>query len=122
MVVSWDRHLKNGHVWKVNIELSVQGGDNDEQLFYTVDVHMLAPTQALAQYIVTTMCIQTMNQCVLMMNQLELLILFARHIKDATTKLNRFDTMFVAFALSMMVLSPILMYHLSPSGDSMEKR
>ena len=36
MVVSWDQHLKNGHVWKVNIELSMQGGDNDEQLFYTV--------------------------------------------------------------------------------------
>ena len=41
------------------------------------------------------------------------------HQKDTTTKLNRFDVMFVGFALSMMVLSPILMYHLSPSGDSM---
>ena len=41
------------------------------------------------------------------------------HQKDTTTKLSRFDVMFVAFALSMMVLSPILMYHLSPSGDSM---
>ena len=34
-------------------------------------------------------------------------------------KLNNFDVMFVAFALSMMVISPILMMHLSPSGDSM---
>ena len=41
------------------------------------------------------------------------------HQKDTTTKLSRFDVMFTAFALSMMVLSPILMWHLSPSGDSM---
>ena len=40
------------------------------------------------------------------------------HQKDTTTKLSRFDVMFVAFALSMMVVSPILMWHLSPSGDS----
>ena len=52
MVISWDQHLKNGNVWKVNIELSMQGGDNDEQLFYNVDVYVVAPTQELAQYIV----------------------------------------------------------------------
>ena len=40
-------------------------------------------------------------------------------LKDTTTKLNTFDVMFVAFALSMMVVSPILMMHLSVSGDSM---
>jgi hypothetical protein len=34
MVISWDQHLKNGNVWKANVELSMQGGDNDEQLFY----------------------------------------------------------------------------------------
>jgi len=55
MVISWDQHLKNGHVWKANVELSMQGGDNDEQLFYSVDVYVVAPTQALAQYIVATM-------------------------------------------------------------------
>ena len=33
----------------------MQGGDNDEQLFYNVDVYVVAPTQALAQYIVATM-------------------------------------------------------------------
>ena len=55
MIIGWKEHLKNGNVWKVNIELSMQGGDNDEQLFYTVDVYVVAPTQALAQYIVATM-------------------------------------------------------------------
>tara|TARA_B100000530_G_scaffold65105_1_gene38244 strand:- start:189 stop:422 length:234 start_codon:yes stop_codon:yes gene_type:complete len=64
MVVSWDQHLKNGHVWKVNIELSMQGGDNDEQLFYTVDVYVVAPTQALAQYIVTTMYPDYESMCI----------------------------------------------------------
>ena len=64
IVVSWDQHLKNGHVWKVNIELSMQGGDNDEQLFYTVDVYVVAPTQALAQYIVTTMYPDYESMCI----------------------------------------------------------
>ena len=55
MVISWDQHLKNGNVWKANVELSMQGGDNDEQLFYSVDVYVVAPTSALAQYVVATM-------------------------------------------------------------------
>ncbi len=41
------------------------------------------------------------------------------HQKDTTTKLNRFDVMFIAFALSMMVVSPILMMHQDAYGDSM---
>ena len=32
MVISWDQHLKHGNVWKVDVELSMQGGDTDEQL------------------------------------------------------------------------------------------
>ena len=55
MIVGWEQHLKNGNVWKANVELSMQGGDNDEQLIYSVDVYVVAPTQALAQYIVATM-------------------------------------------------------------------
>ena len=42
--------------------------------------------------------------------------------KDFTMKLINSDAMFIAFALSMMVLSPILMWHLSPSGDSTTQR
>ena len=55
MIVGWEQHLKNGNVWKANVELSMQGGENDEQLIYNVDVYVVAPTQALAQYIVATM-------------------------------------------------------------------
>ena len=54
MTVSWDRHLKNGNVWGVEVELSMQDTPGD---FYTynVEVYVVAPTQALAQYIVATM-------------------------------------------------------------------
>jgi len=55
MVISWEHHLKNRNVWKVEVELAMQGGDSDEQLVYTVEVYVVAPTQALAQYIVATM-------------------------------------------------------------------
>lgn len=55
MIVGWDQHLKNGNVWKVNIELSMQDTPGDDIQFYDVDVYVVAPTQALAQYIATTM-------------------------------------------------------------------
>jgi hypothetical protein len=45
IVLSWDQHLKNGNVWKVNVELSMQ----------SIDIYVVAPTQALAQYIAATM-------------------------------------------------------------------
>ena len=54
MTISWDQHLKNGNVWRVEVELSMQDTPDD---FYTynVQVYVVAPTQALAQYIVSTM-------------------------------------------------------------------
>ena len=55
MVISWDQHLKNGNVWQVEVELAMQGGDTDEQLYYNVAVDVVASTPELAQYIVTTM-------------------------------------------------------------------
>ena len=55
MLVSWDKHLENGNVWKVELELAMQGGETDEQLAYNVEVYVVAPTVALAQYIVATM-------------------------------------------------------------------
>ena len=55
MVISWEHHLKNRNVWAVEVELAMQDGDSDEQLIYTVEVYVVAPTQALAQYIVATM-------------------------------------------------------------------
>ena len=55
MTISWDQHLKHGNVWQVEVELAMQGGDTDEQLYYNVAVDVVAPTPELAQYIVTTM-------------------------------------------------------------------
>tara|TARA_R110001606_G_scaffold63556_2_gene147166 strand:+ start:2855 stop:3091 length:237 start_codon:yes stop_codon:yes gene_type:complete len=55
MVISWEQHLKNGNVWRVDVELAMQSDDSDEQLIYNVEVYVVAPTVALAQYIVATM-------------------------------------------------------------------
>ena len=51
MVVSWDQHLKKGNVWRVEVELSMQGGEGEPEHYYNVEVYVVAPTQALAQYI-----------------------------------------------------------------------
>jgi len=55
MTIGWEQHLKNGNVWQVEVELAMQDSDSDEQHVYTVEVYVVAPTQALAQYIVATM-------------------------------------------------------------------
>ncbi len=55
MILGWKEHLKNGNVWKINVELSMQDTPGDENQFYDVDVYVVAPTQALATYIVATM-------------------------------------------------------------------
>jgi len=54
MTVSWEQHLKNGNVWRVEVELAMQDTPDD---FYTynVEVYVVAPTVTLAQYIVATM-------------------------------------------------------------------
>ena len=54
MIVSWDSHLKNGEVWAVEVELALQATPGDFHT-YTVEVHVVAPNQILAQYIVATM-------------------------------------------------------------------
>ena len=48
MIVSWDKHLKNGNVWKVQVELAMQDTPGEEPYCYLVEVHVVAPTQALA--------------------------------------------------------------------------
>ena len=55
MTVSWEQHLKNGNVWRAEVELSMQDTPGDDELVYTVEVYVVAPTQALAQYIIATM-------------------------------------------------------------------
>lgn len=53
MIVTWKDHLKNGWIWKANVELAME--DVGESSFYYVDVYVVAPDANLAQYIVTTM-------------------------------------------------------------------
>ena len=53
MTVTWKDHLKNGWIWKANVELAME--DVGESSFYSVDVYVVAPDQNLAQYIVATM-------------------------------------------------------------------
>ena len=53
MTVTWKDHLKNGWIWKANVELAMQDSDTSE--FYSVDVYVVAPDANLAQYVVTTM-------------------------------------------------------------------
>ena len=55
MIIGWEQHLKNGNVWRVEVELAMQGGETDEQLTYHVEVYVVASTQSLAQYIAATM-------------------------------------------------------------------
>ena len=53
MNVTWKDHLKNGWIWKANVELAME--DVGESSVYSVDVYVVAPDANLAQYIVTTM-------------------------------------------------------------------
>jgi hypothetical protein len=55
MIVSWDQHLKRGNVWRAQVEMGMQDTPGEEPYVYTVEVYVVAPTQALAQYIVATM-------------------------------------------------------------------
>ena len=41
MTVTWKDHLKNGWIWKANVELAME--DVGESSFYYVDVYVVAP-------------------------------------------------------------------------------
>ena len=41
MTVTWKDHLKNGWIWKANVELSME--DVGESSLYSVDVYVVAP-------------------------------------------------------------------------------
>ena len=62
MIVTWKDHLKNGLIWKANVELAME--DVGESSFYSVDVYVVAPNQSLAQYIVTTMYPEFESLCI----------------------------------------------------------
>ena len=64
MTISWEQHLKRGNVWRVEVELSMQDTPGDELYIYTVEVYVVAPTSALAMYIVTTMYPDYESMCI----------------------------------------------------------
>ena len=72
MTVSWEQHLKNGNVWRAEVELGMQDTPGEEPYVYTVEVYVVAPTQALAQYIIATMYPDYEITSSLTMTQLEL--------------------------------------------------
>lgn len=55
VTVGWNQHIKNGNVWKVEIELPMQDTPGDDIYYYSVDLYVVAPNSNLAQYIATTM-------------------------------------------------------------------
>ena len=55
VIVGWSQHLKNGNVWKVEVELPMQDTPGDDIYYYSVDLYVVAPNSSLAQYIATTM-------------------------------------------------------------------
>ena len=64
MSIGWEQHLKNGNLWRGEVELAMQGGDTDEQLTYNVEVFVVSPTQELAQYIIATMYPEYESLCI----------------------------------------------------------
>ena len=55
MIVSWDKHLEHGNIWRVELELPIQDAPDDAPNWLDVVVDVVSPTKELAQYIVTTM-------------------------------------------------------------------
>ena len=64
MVVGWEEHLKKGHVWKASVELAMQDTPGDDFQCYYTDVYVVAPPQALANYIVATMYPNYQSLCI----------------------------------------------------------
>lgn len=52
VIIDYAKHLQDGYVWKVFVELPMQ--DDEDVTFYTAAVDVIAPNQELAQYIVST--------------------------------------------------------------------
>ena len=64
VIVGWKQHLKNGNVWKVEIELPMQDTPGDDIYYYSLEVYVVAPNKDLASYIATTMYPDYESLCV----------------------------------------------------------
>ena len=54
-VMDYPKLLNKGYVWRVHVELPMQDTPGDDIYEYSVTIDVVSPTQALAQYIVSTM-------------------------------------------------------------------
>ena len=55
MICDFSKHYKNGNVWRVIVDLSMKGADEEPEYFYSVAVDVVSPTRDLATYIASTM-------------------------------------------------------------------
>ena len=64
MVMDYPKLLERGYVWRVHVELPMQDTPGDDIYEYTVTVDVVSPTQALAQYIASTIYPDSSSICV----------------------------------------------------------
>jgi hypothetical protein len=55
MLIHFTSHYQRGNVWRVLVDLSMKGANDEPEYTYTVAVDVVAPNRDLAQYIVSTM-------------------------------------------------------------------
>ena len=55
MYVDYKSHLRHGNVWGVEVELPLQGGEEDDVDSISITVDIIAQDRELARYIVATM-------------------------------------------------------------------
>jgi len=55
MHIDYERHLKHKNVWRVYVELPMQGAPDDVPNWLDIAVDVIAPDRDLAHYIVSRM-------------------------------------------------------------------
>lgn len=63
-MIDYNVHLKNGNVWRVDVELPMQDAPEDVPVCLSVSVDVIAPNRDLAQYLVATMYPDYQSICV----------------------------------------------------------
>jgi|TARA_B100000029_G_scaffold460120_1_gene490834 hypothetical protein len=61
LVIDYDRHVKDGNVWKVMVQLPMQDETLDAPIDLNVEVHVIAPDQHLARYIASTLFVDAVS-------------------------------------------------------------
>ena len=55
MVIDYEKHVADGNVWKVMVQLPMQDAPDDVPDALDVEVHVVAPDIHLARYIASTL-------------------------------------------------------------------